>query len=116
MDQSFWDVIDKLVAENKIVIDRPKGSPHPRYPDYIYPFDYGYLEGTQSQDGGGIDVWVSEHGKTATYIVVTVDGLKKDSEIKILIGCNQDDADLILGRHRNGDMQALLIPRPPSNN
>ena len=36
----FWLALDKLVSESKIIIDRPKGSRHPKYPDCVYPFDY----------------------------------------------------------------------------
>ena len=57
INNDFWDAIDKLVVESKIVIDRPRNSRHPRYSDFIYPVDYGYLDGTTSADGGGIDVW-----------------------------------------------------------
>ncbi len=32
MNEEFWNAIDKLVAESEIVIDRPTGSSHPRYP------------------------------------------------------------------------------------
>lgn len=36
---AFWQSLDLLVAESSIVIDRPCGTPHPRYPDFLYPFD-----------------------------------------------------------------------------
>ena len=55
---SFWYEMNLLAATNSIVIDRPKGSTHPRYQELIYPFDYGYLENTTASDGGGIDVWL----------------------------------------------------------
>ena len=45
-----------LIRTNGIVIDRPKGSTHPRYPDQTYPLDYGYLENTTASDDGGIDL------------------------------------------------------------
>ena len=35
----FWDAIDELVNSSEIVIDRPKGSVHPRYPDFLYKVD-----------------------------------------------------------------------------
>ena len=57
-NQEFWDALDRLVAGSEIVIDRPKGTAHPKYPDFIYRVDYGYLKDTTSMDGGGIDVWV----------------------------------------------------------
>jgi inorganic pyrophosphatase len=43
---------------SEIVIDRPKGTVHPKYPEFAYQVDYGYLKDTSSMDGAGIDVWV----------------------------------------------------------
>jgi len=48
----------QLVKTNAIIIERPKGRPHPRYPEVIYPFDYSYLENTSAGDGDDIDVWI----------------------------------------------------------
>ena len=55
-DALFWQSMSQLLATNPVIIDRPKGSSHPRYPTVIYPLDYGYLENTTSSDGSGIDV------------------------------------------------------------
>ncbi len=35
-DSSFWEAIDDLVNQSEIIIDRPKGSAHPKYPNFIY--------------------------------------------------------------------------------
>ena len=54
----------ELLASQALMIDRPKGSIHPRYEDMIYPFDYGYLADTTSGDGIGIDrrvAWIVNH-------------------------------------------------------
>jgi inorganic pyrophosphatase len=40
------------------VIDRPRGQPHPLYPDMIYPFNYGHVPGTTAADGEQVDVFV----------------------------------------------------------
>jgi predicted acetyltransferase len=50
-NDDFWQALDKLVSDSEIVIDRPKGSAHPRYPEFIYPLEYGYLKGTTAMDG-----------------------------------------------------------------
>ena len=55
----FWQALDQLLARSALVIDRPKGSSHPRFPEMVYPLDYGYLENTASMDGEGVDVWVA---------------------------------------------------------
>jgi len=107
--KTFWDALDKFVSESSIVIDRPKGSRHPKYPEYIYPLDYGYLESTSSMDGGGIDVWKGSAGDVIDAIICTVDLLKKDSEIKILIGCNEDEKQLAMPT--NEYMKGILIRR-----
>jgi inorganic pyrophosphatase len=105
----FWQTLDKLVAESKIVIDRPKGSRHSKYPDCIYPLDYGYLEGTTAMDGGGIDIWKGTSGDYIDAIICTVDLLKRDSEIKILIGCTEEEKQL--ANPDNEYMKGVLIRR-----
>ena len=110
-DNGFWSALDKLVSESKIIIDRPKGSRHPKYPDCIYPLDYGYLDGTSSMDSGGIDVWRGSGGEIVDAVICTVDLGKKDSEIKLLIGCNEDEKQLILASHNGEYMKGILIRR-----
>lgn len=40
----------------EIVIDRPLGSKHPRH-NYVYPINYGYVEGIEAPDGEDLDVY-----------------------------------------------------------
>jgi len=111
-ENDFWIILDKLVSGSKVIIDRPKGTRHPKYPDYIYPLDYGYLENTTAMDGGGIDVWKGSAGEYADGIICTVDLLKKDSEIKILIGCTEEEKHLVLAAHNDSEkMKGILIRR-----
>ena len=109
----FWNAIDKIVSESKIVIDRPKGTAHPRFPDFVYRVDYGYLENTSSMDGGGIDVWVgTDERKQIDAIMCIVDLMKRDSEIKILIGCTEAEKDIVYQTHNETDyMKGILIRR-----
>ena len=117
-DTSFWQSLSQLFTTNTIIVDRPKGSAHPRYPEAIYPLDYGYLENTTAGDGGGIDVWLgslstlsdTEGIKTLTGILCTFDTLKRDAEIKLLIGCTQEDVQIIRTFHQK--MYTLYIPNP----
>ncbi len=94
-NSAFWDALDKLVAGSEVVIDRPKGSVHPRYPEFIYRVDYGYLKDTTAMDRAGIDVWVGSGEKRTDAIMCIVDLVKKDSEIKILIGCTEEEKAII---------------------
>lgn len=109
----FWHLLDELVRNSEIVIDRPKGTVHPKFPDFIYKVDYGYLKDTSSMDGGGIDVWVgSKNDKEINAVICIVDMLKRDSEIKILIGCTEEELALVYETHNETDsMKGILIQR-----
>src|SRR6266498_1579122 len=99
-DTLFWQTMMELATNNKIIFDRPKGTAHPRY-----------LENTTAGDGDGIDVWVgSLNDKTLTGILCTFDRLKRDAEIKLLIGCTPEEVQTI--QHFNDRMRTLFIPNP----
>lgn len=108
----------QLLITNSLVIDRPKGSLHPRYPTVMYPLDYGYLENTTSGDGSGIDLWLGSLNtvtngdgmKKLTGILCTFDTLKRDAEIKLLIQCTENDIQVIRDFHK--DMPTLYIANP----
>lgn len=111
-DDGFWLALDQLVETSTLVIDRPRGSPHPRYADFRYPLDYGFLDGTRSGDGHGIDVWVgSEPDKRVTAVILTLDLQKRDAEPKVLLGCTPEERQLILSIHQQGMQSAILIER-----
>ena len=112
-DNDFWKAIDTLVSSGRIVIDRPKGSAHPRFPNKKYEVDYGYIENTSSMDGGGIDVWLgSLAAKQVNAIICTVDLMKKDSEIKLLIGCTEEEINTVYEFHNDSEfMKGILIRR-----
>lgn len=98
----------------EIVIDRPKGTSHPRYPDSIYPVDYGYLRDTASMDGSGIDVWVGTGLCGIDAIICVAELVKGDSEIKILIDCTEEEKRLIFGVHNETEnMKGVLVRRKP---
>ena len=111
-NDEFWKALDELVSNYQIVIDRPKGTAHPKYPDVIYRVDYGYLKDTASMDGAGIDVWVGTGEKKVDAIMCTVDLLKRDSEIKILIGCTEEEKKIVYETHNDSKyMKGILIRR-----
>lgn len=111
-DHNYWSRLDELVKQKGFKNERPKGSAHPRYPNMIYPLDYGYIPETDSSDGAEIDAWRgSLEDELVTGAVATYDGLKKDMEMKVLIGCSKEDIEKILAHHDQGDMVALYVDR-----
>ena len=112
IDKTFWDYLDRLVSGSQLVIDRPRGSAHPRFPELIYPVDYGYLEGTTTVDGGGLDVFLgTQPGKALDTLALTVDLEKRDAEIKLLLGCSQAEKQVVIDFLNGAEMRACLIFR-----
>ena len=112
-DYIFWQRLDALLERSQIVIDRPKGSVHPRFSDIVYALDYGYLDGTTSTDGEGLDVWLgSDTERKLDAIICTVDLDKGDSELKLLVGCTDEEKAYIECFYNEyPDMGAMIIPR-----
>lgn len=117
MAGDIWDHFDHLLLECELVIDRPKGSAHPRFPQFLYPLDYGYLAGTQGGDGDGIDVWLGSRGnRTLDGLLLTVDLLERDAEVKLLAGCTEAEMQIALDVSNAESMRALLLPRAAPDN
>ena len=112
-DTEFWEYLTKMVNDNEIIIDRPKGTRHPKYENMIYDVDYGYLKNTKTTDNSGIDVFKgSLHNKNVNTIMCTVDLQKNDIEIKILIGCTVIEKQKIYDFLNNSEyMKAVIIEK-----
>ncbi|BAK36769.1 hypothetical protein MLP_37550 [Microlunatus phosphovorus NM-1] len=94
--EPFFEALVHLVQTSEVVIDRPRGTTHPRIPNAIYPVDYGYLEGTMSADGDGIDVFVGTDGSAGVVaILLTVDRAKRDTEVKVLLNCTPGEVSKV---------------------
>ncbi len=42
----------------RIIVDRPCGTRHPKYPDLVYPINYGYVKGIIAGDGEEQDAYI----------------------------------------------------------
>jgi inorganic pyrophosphatase len=112
MHASFWTHLDTLISSSELVIDRPRGFAHPHAPSIVYPLDYGYLQGTSSSDGEGIDVWRGSLPQGhLDAVVCTVDVQKRDAEIKLLLGCTTTEKHVICDFHQSAVTAALLVER-----
>jgi inorganic pyrophosphatase len=114
MPSEFWSRLEGLLVSHELVLDRPKGTAHPRYPALVFPLDYGYLDGVTGGDGGGVDVWrgSADHADLVA-IVCTVDMKKKDAEYKLIIGATEQDLRTIEAFH-NGLYQSGIVVRRPT--
>lgn len=94
--EAFFEALARLVRMSEVVVNRPRGTAHPRIPDAVYPADYGYLAGTTSADGEGIDVFLGSGDRAVvSAVILTADATKRDAEIKLLLGCTPEETATI---------------------
>ena len=107
---SFWELLDILVETSNIIIDRPNGTYHPNYPNYVYPFDYGYLDNTSSSDGACIDIWIGTSNiKMVVAIIISVDLKKRDAEMKLLYACTKSEIEHIFNDYNKSDTTQSIL-------
>jgi inorganic pyrophosphatase len=113
VDGSYWDHLDRLVSESRIIVDNPRGTHDGGLDTVVFPVDYGYLEETRSMDGDGIDVFVgSDPSDVIDAIICTIDLVQRDSEIKVLIGCTEEEKQAILRLYESfSPVRPLLVRR-----
>lgn len=64
-------------------------------------------------DGGGIDVWRgTKENPTVDAVMCIVDLVKRDSEIKLLFGCSEEEKDIVYRFHNESEfMKGILIEK-----
>lgn len=78
----------EFIGKNvSVTIDREMGSKHPKH-GFIYPLNYGYIEGVKSGDGEELDA----------YVVGVFEPLKRftGEVIAVIIREEEDDPKLIV--------------------
>ena len=114
-EQFNWAGWERLIRENGITLDRPYRTPHPAYPEIIYPINYGYVNNTTSTDGDEVDVFVGTAQSGLVGLLMTMDYGRGDREIKLLYNCTPEEIYLANGfinfdRRR---MEGTLVLRHP---
>ena len=104
----FWQKIDSLVLSTNVIISQPKGSHHPKYLNRIYPLDYGYLNDTDS-----IKVFKgSKKTSKVDAIMIVGDILKRDLEVKLLMGCDEvEEKEILLFINQTDYQKGILVRR-----
>src|SRR5690349_13315470 len=93
MDDDLWSFWERIIAEQGVIIDRSKGTAHPRFAEMIYPVDYGYLKNTTGGDGNEIDIFVGSTDSGLVGLLATKDSAKEDREIKLLWNLTDDEVE-----------------------
>lgn len=89
MNEGLAEPMDYLGKTVHMIVDRPKGSVHPKCPDMVYGVNYGYVEnGIVMPDGDTVDVYllgVDEPVEAYTGTVTAVIHRRDDDEDKLIV-------------------------------
>lgn len=110
-----WGAWEALLVAEGYTLDRPYGTAHPRFPEIVYPLDYGYVNGTQSSDGEPVDVFVGTGTAGLVGCALTQDYRRGDREVKLLYRCTPAEIYLVHGflNFAPALMQSDLVLRKP---
>ena len=92
-----WEGWEALIAQNGITLDRPYRTPHPDFPDIIYPINYGFINDTLGSDGDEVDIFVGRAQNGLVGLLLTTDHRRGDREVKLLYHCTPEDIYLANG-------------------
>lgn len=83
-----------------------------RHESAVYPLDYGYLSGTSGGDGNEIDAWRgSDTEALLDAVVCTCDPMRRASEVKLLIGCAEEEKVTVCQVHIPYKVGDIMIRR-----
>ncbi len=112
----FWQKVDTLFLSSKLEITRRKGQVHPDFQNLIYPVNYGHLEDTSSASPEGVSAYVGSAAHSiVTALIVSADILKKDLDVKMLIGCTDEEIEEVLRFLNQTDFQKTVLIRRGSD-
>lgn len=112
LDWAGWEA---LIKRNGITVDRPYGTVHPRFPNIVYPIDYGYINDTLASDGVEVDVFIGSSTNGLVGTMLCADHRRGDRECKLLWNCTPEEIYLINGfiNFDRSLMEGILVLRHP---
>ena len=106
----FWQKLDTLLLSSAYTIDKPKGTTHPKFTNLVYPVNYGYLTDTLAEDQQPIHIYVgSISTNTVSALAISADILKKDCEVKLMLGCTEKEIKSIMQFLNQTEFQKAVV-------
>lgn len=106
----FWQKVDTLLLSSSINVKCKKGTSHIKYPTMNYPLDFGYI-GEDKNSDGSISFYLGSKSDECDTMIVAVDILSKEIDVKLLIGCSEQEEDEVIRFLNHTDFQKTIIVR-----
>lgn len=109
----FWQKLDTLYVSSTVTITNPKNTAHTNYEHLIYPVDYGVIKEAHSYGTISMGVFKGSNvGYSVDAIAISIDTLQRDSDVKLLVGCNEEETYRIMQFLNETEFQkSILVKR-----
>ena len=108
----FWQKVDNLYLSSGFKQTRKKGDVHPVFKNLIYPTDYGHVKDTKSISGEGVSVYAGTLSRSKiTALVIAADILARELDVKVLVGCTDEEVEAVLRFLNQTDYQKTVLIR-----
>lgn len=108
----FWQKVDTLFLSGNLDLTKKKGDVHPEFKNMVYPTDYGHLGEVKSAGELGISIYAgSGNRRQVTALIIAADILTKELDVKMLIGCNDEETEDVLRFLNQTDFQKTVLMR-----
>ena len=103
---------ETLFLSGKLNLTKKKGDVHDTFKNLVYPTDYGHLTDTMSNTNEGISVYAGTGDRNQiTGLVIAADILMKELDVKMLIGCNEEETTAVLRFLNQTEFQKTVLIR-----
>ena len=104
----FWQKVDAVYMSGDYKTLYTKGMVHPKYPELIFPCDYGHIYNGDIS----LKVFKGTNGKKVQSIVVCMNVLGKDLHNIVLVGLNeQEEEDVLKFLNFNENQKSIIVRR-----
>ncbi len=110
----FWQKMDTIYLSSDFVLTGQKGSCVKDFPELVYPCDFGYLKMLKSDLEGEIKCFRGTAGEAIDQIVICANIIDKCIDVRLLIGCTDDEQYDILRFLNSLDQQKAILVRRTS--
>lgn len=104
----FWQKVDAAYMSGNYEVAYKKGTKHPRYPELIFPCDYGHVK-TENDSESSLKVFRGSKTGKIDAVVVCANVLEKDLSTIVLVGTTNEEKEEILKFLNNNDFQKTII-------
>ncbi len=108
----FWQKLDTLYLSSGYQLVKRKGEVHDKFKNLVYPLDYGRVDDLSGSGSKGNAVYLGSLNRNkVSGLIIAVDILAKELDVKVLAGCTDEEIESVLRYLNQTDFQKTVLIR-----